>query len=148
MVRALVPGDLEAWTAFRRDLWPEADAGELANEARAFLATGTQPTLTAVFVADDGSSPVGCIELSIRPFSDGCESMPVPHVEGWYVEPRARGRGVGRALVQAAEGWARALGFTELASDAELSNEASQRAHAGCGFEETERLVKFRKRLA
>ncbi len=106
------------------------------------------PTIAAVFLADDETTPLGFIELAVRSFSDGCESMPVPHVEGWYVEPSARGRGIGRALMQAAEGWARDRGFTELASDTEPWNERSIAAHARCGFRETERLVKFRKSLA
>jgi aminoglycoside 6'-N-acetyltransferase I len=74
--------------------------------------------------------------------------MPVPHVEGWYVEPSARGRGVGRALMQAAEEWARRHGYRELGSDTEPWNADSLAAHAHCGFQETGRLVKFRKMLA
>jgi len=105
------------------------------------------PTIAAVFLADDETTPLGFIELAVRSFSDGCESMPVPHVEGWYVEPFARGRGIGRALMQAAEDWARDRGFTELASDTEPWNERSIAAHARCGFRETERLVKFCKTL-
>ena len=54
----------------------------------------------------------------------------------------------GRALVAAVELWTREQGCTELASDALLDNEASHRAHAACGFEETERVVYFRKHLS
>jgi aminoglycoside 6'-N-acetyltransferase I len=106
------------------------------------------PTLEAVFISDEGNAATGFLELAVRPFSDGCESMPVPHVEAWYVEPHLRGRGIGRALMAAAETWAVSRGFTELASDTELSNEASVRAHLRCGFTEQERLIKFRKVLA
>jgi aminoglycoside 6'-N-acetyltransferase I len=74
--------------------------------------------------------------------------MPVPHVEGWYVEPDARGKGVGRALMRRAEEWSTARGHTELASDTEIDNMASLRAHERCGFEEVERLIKLRKPLA
>ena len=72
----------------------------------------------------------------------------MPHVEGWFVEAHARQHGYGSGLMRAAEAWAREGGFTELASDTEVENAASQDAHARCGFEETERLVKFRKILA
>lgn len=130
----------------RSRLWPHADAEELAREAQTFAAGGTVPTIDAVFVAGDGVA-IGFLELSVRPFSDGCDSMPVPYVEGWYVEPGARGRGVGRALIEAAEAWSRERGYEELGSDTQLHNAASQRAHERCGFEETERLVKYRKRL-
>jgi aminoglycoside 6'-N-acetyltransferase I len=132
----------------RARLWPQADAAELAGEARAFAADPALSMLDAVFIAvDEDARPAGFLELCLRAFSDGCDSMPVPHVEGWYVDPTARRRGLGRALMQAAEAWARARGFSELASDSELHNVASHEAHDACGFEEVERLVKFRKVL-
>ena len=131
----------------RDRLWPHAGAAELAREAQAFVAGANVPTVDAVFLADDGGIPIGFIELAIRPFSDGCDSQPVPHVEGWYVEPFARGRGVGRALM-AGERWARERGFVELALDAEVENVDSLHAHEACGFAEVERIIKFRKALA
>ncbi len=43
--------------------------------------------------------------------------------------------------------WAKERGLTELASDALLDNSVSHAAHKAIGFEETERVVYFRKRL-
>jgi aminoglycoside 6'-N-acetyltransferase I len=146
-VRPVRGDDAQTWATLRARLWPAADPRELAEEAAAFLGGKNVPTIAAVFLAGNDSAALGFIELAIRSFSDGCDSMPVPHVEGWYVEPFARGRGAGRALMQAAEDWARERGFTELASDTEPWNDASLAAHARCGFQETERLVKFRKLL-
>jgi aminoglycoside 6'-N-acetyltransferase I len=148
VIRPFEARDTDAWAKMRARLWPDADAREMAREAAAFATGSKVPTLDAVLVAEDyDARPVGFIELAVRPFSDGCDSMPVPHIEGWYVEPAARGQGVGRALMRAAEEWSRARGFTELASDSELDDDAAQRAHASCGFEEVDRLVKFRKKL-
>ena len=59
-----------------------------------------------------------------------------------------RRSGVGRALVAAAEVWASAHGFREMASDALLDNDASHRAHRAIGFSEVERHVVFRRELA
>ena len=149
MIRPVDAHDAPAWAAMRARLWPEANAAELADETQSFVAGLPDTMIDAAFMAEDGAArPQGFIELSIRDFADGCDSMPVPHVEGWYVEPTARRSGVGRALLDAAEAWARARGFTELASDTEVHNTDSQHAHSRCGFEETERLVKFRKPLA
>ena len=139
--------EAEWWGSLRARLWPDADPGELAAEALEFIDGGRMPAIEAVFVAKDDEPAVGFIEIAVRPFADGCRSMPVPHVEGWYVEPSARGRGVGRALLEAAEQWARARGFSEIASDCEINNHGSIAAHGCCGFVETERLVKFRKDL-
>ena len=68
-------------------------------------------------------------------------------LEGWYVDPDRRGTGIGRALVEAVEAWARDRHLQELASDALLGNEASQRAHERLGFVEVERAVRYRKAL-
>jgi aminoglycoside 6'-N-acetyltransferase I len=58
-----------------------------------------------------------------------------------------RGRCVGVALVQAAEEWALANGYCEMASDALLENAERARAHKALGFEEVERAIRFRKAL-
>ncbi len=147
LIRSVRPDDASAWELLRSRLWRSADADELAVEARAFLEGRSIPTIAAVFIAEERTNALGFIELAVRSFSDGCESMPVPHVEGWYVEPFARGRGVGRALMDSAETWARERGFSELASDTEPWNERSIAVHGRCGFRETERLVKFCKTL-
>lgn len=146
LIRPIEARDVDAWAVMRGRLWPGEDAAELAREARAFVAGLKETMLAAAFLAeDDEASPLGFVELALRAFSDGCDSMPVPHLEGWYVEPLARGRGVGRGLIAAAEAWARARGFKELASDTEVHNGASLLAHEACGFEEVDRLIKFRK---
>jgi len=149
VVRAIEKDDADTWAILRGRLWPDADAEGLAAETRAFAAGVETPAIAAAFLAveEEGAITLGFIELAIRPFADGCDSQPVPHVEGWYVEPFARGRGAGRALMHAGERWARELGFVELASDTEIENGASLAAHQRCGFLETERLIKLRKTL-
>jgi aminoglycoside 6'-N-acetyltransferase I len=148
MIRPIEARDVDAWASMRARLWPDADVAELTREARAYVQGKAGTILAAAFIAEDEESkPLGFIEAAVRAFSDGCDSMPVPHVEGWYVEPAARGRGVGRELMRAAELWSRSRGFTEIASDTEVHNSASARAHEACGFEEVDRLIKFRKAL-
>ena len=130
----------------RAALWPDADERELTREAAAYL-DGT-PSLDAVLVAEAPSGePLGMLELSLRSVAEGCRSTPVPYVEGWYVVPEARRRGVGRSLLAAAEQWARDRGYAEIASDALIDNTASERAHLALGFEEVERAIHFRKDL-
>jgi aminoglycoside 6'-N-acetyltransferase I len=71
----------------------------------------------------------------------------VAFLEGWYVDPDHRGLGLGRALIEAVEAWARERGLQELASDALLDNAPSQQAHEHLGFVEVERAVRYRKPL-
>jgi len=54
---------------------------------------------------------------------------------------------VARQLYAAIADWAKARGCRELASDALVDNEVSQRAHRALGFRETERVVYFTKAL-
>jgi aminoglycoside 6'-N-acetyltransferase I len=90
----------------------------------------------------------GFLETGTRKYADGCETTPVGYIEGWYVDPDLRRTGWGRALIEAAEDWARSCGYSEIASDCLLENEVSLKAHTSLGYEETERLIHFRKSLA
>src|SRR5205085_454596 len=77
----------------------------------------------AVLVAEEGSRAlIGFAELSIHNIAESCVSGRVAYLEGWWVDPAVRRRGVGRALVAAAEEWGRAQGCTEFASDTEVDN--------------------------
>ena len=77
----------------------------------------------------------------------GLEARPVGYIEGWYVDGDVRRQGVGRALVEAAEAWARSKGCRQMASDALIDNAVSIEAHARLGYREVERLVHFAKEL-
>ncbi len=132
----------------RAALWPDADVDALWLEVgRYFVARGEPLLPHCVFVAENDGAIVGMLELSLRPYADGCDSSPVPFVEAWYVAPAARRSGIGGALVKAAEQWALDNGYTEMASDALLENVESEHAHKALGFEEVERAIRFRKAL-
>lgn len=145
-VRAATKSDAAAWCALRAALWPAADRDALRAEADAHFTGGG--LLAAIFVWESPNRQLlGMIELSLRPYADGCASSPVPYVEGWYVVPSARGHGIGRALMDAAEDWARVQGHTEMASDVLIANAPSKSAHKALGFEEVERVIQLRKAL-
>ncbi|HET6569183.1 MAG TPA: GNAT family N-acetyltransferase [Rhodothermales bacterium] len=148
-IRPVGPNDRNDWLRMRSALWPDEPETDLARQTDAFL-QGAGPEsslLTAVFVSEAVPGRLtGFVELFVRNLAEGCTG-PTPYVEGWYVDPNARGSGVGRALMNAAEAWAREHRFTEIASDTPLENETSQHAHRALGFEEVERIVHFRKAL-
>jgi aminoglycoside 6'-N-acetyltransferase I len=124
-------------------LWPTHSARAHQRELQEFFGKRGFVCL----IAWDGERAIGFAEVSTRGYVDGCESRPVPFLEGLWVEARQRRKGVGRALVQAACNWARERGFLELGSNALLTNTRSHDAHRAYGFRETERVVYFRKRL-
>lgn len=139
-VRRYEPSYRREYQRMREALWPDCsdadnDVWFARKDATTFLAT-----------RDDGSL-CGFVEVGSRPYAEGCESSPVGYVEGWWVDPDMRSRGVGRALLDAAEHWAREQGYAEMGSDALLDNHISHAAHRRCGYEEVERLVMFRKSL-
>ncbi|MFK3651178.1 aminoglycoside 6'-N-acetyltransferase [Lysobacter enzymogenes] len=143
-VRAAAAADRAAWARLRAQLWPDQDVADLAEELGDFF----EDARLAAFVAEDGDGLCGFAEASLRSdYVNGTVSSPVAFLEGWYVAPSRRGQGLGRALIAAVEAWGRARGCRELASDALLDNVDSHRAHAACGFEETERVVYFRRGL-
>jgi aminoglycoside 6'-N-acetyltransferase I len=141
-IRALGLADIAPWAALRHALWPHHPEAELRDELPGLLA-GT----FACFGAFAGGALVGFCEVGERPYGDGCDTAPVGWLEGIYVIPSHRRRQVARHLVEAAETWARQHGYTELGSDAHLANLTSRLTHARWGFEETERVVMFRKKL-
>lgn len=142
MVRPLGSSGFAEWRRMRTALWPDQTEADM----HAWLARGGR---AAVLVAErpGGAGLCGFIEVGERDFADGCATSPVGYIEGWWVDPDSRRHGIGRALVQAAEDWCRGRGLTELASDAEIDNEASLRAHRACGFEEAGRVVVLTKAL-
>lgn len=152
-VRPVYKPDRAEWVRMRTALWLDDGQNELVDDVAAFFATGTfrwSESLLSwkVLVAERSAGGLcGFVEASIRPHVDGCSTRPVGYVEGWYVDPEVRRQGVGRRLVEAAERWATAQGCKEMASDAHLGNTVSHEAHKALRFEESERLVHFRKRL-
>ena len=139
------PTDLPEWLRMRRALWPEIAEDDEAADAEAWLAWPNAVVLVAV--RPDGRGLAGFAELATRPYAEGCDTGPVAYLEGWYVDPDVRRRGVGAALIRAGESWARARGYRELASNALLDNTVSHQAHEALGFSEVERTVHFRKDL-
>jgi aminoglycoside 6'-N-acetyltransferase I len=144
-IRPYQPADDAEWLRMRRALWPESDAEMHRREMSSWLARSDAVVLVAPRPSDAGLA--GFAEVGTRSLADGCETCPVAYLEGWYVDPDARRRGIGAALLHAAEAWARNRGLREFASDAELSNMESQKAHVALGFREVERAVLYLKKI-
>lgn len=160
MIRLIDEHDRSEWLRMRTALWP-GEKG-LAEDIELFL-TGGDKLLKAVFVHErEGGASIGAgaagagepapqlggfIEIGERAYAEGCETSPVAFIEGWYVDGDLRHQGIGRALVKAAEKWARRRGYQEMGSDLLIDNEPSLKAHLALGYREVERLVAMAKRL-
>ena len=133
-----------AWLALRSALWPEtSEAEHLAGMADAIA----RRHYVRLAVTPSGAA-LGFVEASKRvDYVNGTSTSPVAFLEGLFVVPDARRRGVARTLVESVVKWASGEGCTELASDALLDNCASHAVHRSLGFKETERVVYFLRAL-
>ena len=143
-IRRATQTDKPEWLRMRLLLWPFGTAEGYSEDIDELLAEPLAPVFVAV--RRDGMLG-GFLEAGTRKYAEGCESSPVGYIEGWYVDEDLRGQGIGKALVKAAEEWARSQGLTEMASDTWLDNDVSIQAHLKMGYEEAERLVHFVKKL-
>lgn len=99
-----------------------------------------------ISVTDDTIS--GFIHMSIRTdYVEGSDSSPVGFVEGIYVKPEFRNKGIARLLIRSGEDWAKSKGCTQVGSDIEYDNTVSYKFHKKIGFEEVNRIICFIKEI-
>lgn len=146
MIERCLTVEHDGWLSLRMELWPRCASERHASEMSTFCAN---PNRFAQFVAFDGArNAVGFVEVALRSdYVNGTTTSPVAFLEGIYVVPHARLKGIARAMVARAEEWAVSVGCSEFASDARLENVASHAMHRCLGFSETDRVVYFRKGL-
>ncbi len=138
-----VDGDnSKAWAELCHKLWPHNPTAEMLEDFN----KGNYPNEYLYMVND---LPIAFISLSIRnDYVEGKEDdNPVAYLEGVYVKPEYRKRGIAKELVQFARDWSVGRGCTTLASDCQLANEVSRLFHNKVGFREASINVHFTMRL-
>ena len=144
MIRKAQIQDAEAIAGLAVRMWDDHDPNDLANEFRELInAEGS-----ACFIKCVDGKPVAFAQVQLRhDYVEGTESSPVGYLEGIFVSERYRKNGYAAELLSECENWAREKGCTEFASDCELDNADSLRFHLAAGFEETNRIICFKKDL-
>lgn len=87
---------------------PDVRGGDDEREHERAFAAYLERAGTVALVADDGGEIVGFVDLELRQRLNFL--TPQAWIPDLVVAERARGRGVGRALLDEAERWARAAG--------------------------------------
>ena len=135
---AFVLGLVPDFSAFGLPPWREEAAfhGVIEDALRQALQDGA----TVLIAEDAGGTPLGFAHL--HPVPDLTGGMR-GHVSDLAVSQAARGHGVGRALLEAAEAWAAEQGFSRLGLTAMATNAGARRFYARLGYgEDTVGLIK------
>lgn len=100
------------------------------------------------FIKYVDDTPVGFAQCQLRyDYVEGTHSSPVGYLEGVFVTPEYQHKGYAKELLHKCEFWAKEKGCSEFASDCELDNISSLNFHMAMGFEETNRVICFKKEL-
>ena len=123
---------------------PGRDRTAMIARDRSVLAAALAGSGSAIFVAvDDGGRPIGFIHLTTA--DDYYDARSTAHVADVVVAEEAMRRGVGSALMERAEHWAREQGFSMLTLNVFTANRRARAFYAKLGF--TEEWVRCLKRL-
>lgn len=106
MIRSVTAADGGEWLRMRHALWPDGSVAQRREDIDRYFAGERREPAEVLLALTAHAAPVGFAELSIRNIVDGCLTDRVAYLEHWYVAPESRRRGIGRALVHAAEQWA------------------------------------------
>ncbi|MGY8641218.1 MAG: GNAT family N-acetyltransferase [Verrucomicrobiales bacterium] len=146
-VRLMTEADIDAWELLQTELYGHEENAQdgLTHRDVEDLSGDLKD---AIFLAFENGNPIGFVQLSLRDHVDGCLGSPVAYVDGLFVKPKDRGKGAGVELIEQAQQWATDHSCAELATDAEIDDLAAQDFHRAMGFEETNRIVQFRKTVS
>lgn len=100
------------------------------------------------FIKYVDDTPVGFSQCQLRyDYVEGTHSSPVGYLEGIFIVSEHQHKGYAKELLRECELWAKEKGCTEFASDCEIDNMNSLYFHMAMGFEESNRIICFRKEL-
>ena len=129
------------WAELCIKLWPHTSTHSMLEEMY-------DGTLGYNFLYLLDNEYIAFISLSLRDeYVEGTKSTPVGYIEGIYVKPEHRSKGIAKELIEFAKKFSRENGCSELASDCILENEASRKFHNKIGFKEANTIVHFTMEL-
>ncbi len=131
------------WSELRASLWPKLNPNEHLVDIKKISKLMTYTG----WIAFHNDTPIGFVEASLRPFANGCKSLPTVFLEGIWVNPNNRNQGISKKLLDIVEQWAKENQIFEIGSDVDASNKLSQDIHSLWGFKETEKVIYYRKEL-
>jgi len=131
----------DVWSEMCVALWPDMTVD-------AILKMSHEGLFKNEFLYFEDNKPAGFLSLSLRnDYVEGTDSSPVGYIEGIYVKPEFRRKGIAEKLIEYAKEWSKKFDCKELASDTGVENTASREFHKGVGFTEASVQVCFVMKL-
>jgi len=141
MIIPLTKENENTWAEMCVALWPDLTVDEV-------LRMNHEGLFKNEFLYLDNDEAAAFLSLSVRyDYVEGTDSSPVGYIEGIYVKPEFRRKGIAEKLIDHAKKWSLKYDCSELASDCTLDNVTSQAFHKSVGFEEANRLVCYTMKL-
>lgn len=142
LVREATPRDLDAVVELRLALLREHPAhpiygrlrADVDDRARSLFAAQLRSATDAIFLGELDGGVAGVLRCVDSVGSPLLEPARYAYVSSAYVRPEARRRGVLRAMLGAAERWARARGLDQIRLHNVSGNAAAEGAWSALGF--------------
>ncbi|MGB6985829.1 MAG: GNAT family N-acetyltransferase [Candidatus Aquilonibacter sp.] len=140
-VRRATPADIDVLLPLVRAY--RVFYGQMPDEAgeRRFIGKHLREVTSTVFLASDGRSVLGFVQI-FESWST-VRLAPMLILEDLFVEPAVRGRGIARALIDAAIAYAREAGAGGMFLETAVNNERAQAVYERSGWEREQTFVKF-----
>ena len=136
MIKVVKRKNKQEFEALLKNLWQGATLQSCKKDAK----------VTKQFMYYEGSIAVGLLTCSVkREYVAGCTTNKVAYLEGVYVLPEYRRKGIASKLIEHFKAWAKSIGCKEMASDIEVDNDISLQFHKKCGFEVVETIIHMKK---
>ena len=136
MIKVVKRKNKQEFEDLLKNLWQGATLQSCKKDAK----------VTKQFMYYEGSIAVGLLACSVkREYVAGCTTNKVAYLEGVYVLPEYRRKGIASKLVEHFKTWAKSIRCKEMASDIEVDNGISLQFHKKCGFEVVETTIHMKK---
>ncbi|MBH0160738.1 aminoglycoside 6'-N-acetyltransferase [Fictibacillus sp. 26RED30] len=136
--------DLDSLTELALALWPDIEFIDLRKEFKQLLNSDKDKVIVYLMHA----KLIAFIHISVRSdYVEGSKDSLTGFIEGIYVKPEYRKKGISKKLIEKGESWLKTKGCSQIGSDIEQSNDTSYHFHKSVGFKEVNRLIAFIKEI-
>lgn len=133
--------DADALADLNTQLGYPADAPTIVHRLEPILASPNDAMLVAV---DEADRPIGWLHVGVEL---ALEDSDAGGIRGLVVDEGRRSEGVGRALLERAEAWARERGVSVVQVRSRVTRERAHGFYERAGYERIKTSYVFRKRL-